>query len=130
MRLLAFALLVAAVTDLAHAAPAADPPALSCRGEEPFWGLETEGTSARFSEPGLEILVRGEVDELSWLPPGWIVWRSAPSEPRVIAVLRQEACLSTMTDEPWRTHRAVLVRGSQPAAAGCCTVTIPRPRPD
>ena len=46
---------------------------LSCRGEEPFWGLEADDLAGRFSEPGAERALPGRLDALDWLPPGWLV---------------------------------------------------------
>jgi uncharacterized membrane protein len=99
---------------------------LSCRGEEPFWAIEADGEMARYSEPGAEAVFSGGLEELGWLPPGWLAWRSAAGEPRLALVLRREACYSTMADGPPSSHRAILLLDGRPAAAGCCEVTPPR----
>lgn len=99
--------------------------ALSCRGEEPFWGLEARAGGATLTRPGEgDLVLRGRLDDLAWLPPGWLVWRSEGPGPRLVATLRAETCRSAMADDaPPGTHRVVLVEGDRPAAAGCCTVT-------
>jgi uncharacterized membrane protein len=113
-------------------APAADAPsgkesAISCRGEEPFWGLEASRTEAVMTTPDGRTQRAGTLDVLDWLPPGWLVWRSAATEPRLVLVLRAEACFSTMADEPPRSHRALLIDGDARPAAGCCSLTTPEP---
>ncbi|HYN37912.1 MAG TPA: hypothetical protein VES39_01530 [Rhodospirillales bacterium] len=103
--------------------PASAPASLSCRGEEPFWGLDLTPTAAMMTTLDGRTERTGSLDVLDWLPPGWLVWRSAPAEPRLVAVLRAEACFSTMADEPARSHRVLLIEGDARAAAGCCTVS-------
>lgn len=96
--------------------------ALTCRGEEPFWALDANRRVGRFAEPGMERVMPGQLDALDWLPPGWLVWRSTGPE-RLVLTLRAESCASTMADTPPLSHRAILVRGERPAAAGCCSIT-------
>jgi uncharacterized membrane protein len=96
--------------------------ALTCRGEEPFWALDANRRVGRFAEPGAERVMPGRLDALDWLPPGWLVWRSTGPE-RMVLTLRAESCASTMADTPPVSHRAILVRGERPAAAGCCSIT-------
>jgi hypothetical protein len=58
------------------------------------------------------------------MPPGWLAWRSEPTEERLVVVLRAERCASTMADEAPRSHRALLIRGNARAAFGCCFVKL------
>jgi uncharacterized membrane protein len=114
---------------LLFAAPAAAlaqepvPQMLHCVGEEPFWGLRANATTGLWSEPGAEALYQGTLDMLDWLEPGWLAWHGAGAAGPLVAVLRREACHSTMADGPPRDYRAILVRGAR-TMAGCCTVTV------
>lgn len=120
------ALVVALVGPSALAAAKAVPVGLSCRGEEPFWRLEANRSNALLTRLGAsEQVLKGELDDLGWLPPGWLVWRSTQAgQTPLVITLRAETCRSTMADEaPPGTHRAILVAGGDAAVTGCCTVT-------
>lgn len=96
---------------------------IACRGEEPFWGLRADRARAVIATPDGERIIAGTLEVLDWLPPGWLVWRNAAGEAPLVAVLRAEACSSTMADEPPRGHRVLLIDGDKRVMAGCCTVT-------
>jgi uncharacterized membrane protein len=98
----------------------------NCRGEEPFWHVELTGSSAKLSQPGSAAQTfKGEMKNLSYLKPPWIVWRGTAgglTEPLVL-VMRQEQCHSTMADGPAMPYRAILSLRPGEAATGCCTTT-------
>jgi uncharacterized membrane protein len=122
-RLSAVALFVAALLSAGAAMAQELPPIdLSCRGEEPFWSLEANQSAGVLRTPDSEMKFSGSLDDLDWLPPGWLAWRSRGAGERVAAVLRREPCRSTMADTPPVDYRVILIVGDRPAAAGCCTV--------
>jgi uncharacterized membrane protein len=102
---------------------------LDCRGEEPFWNVEANRTSARYSSLGprgkREVVFRGSLQTLSFLSPPVTVWRGdsthLPKETLVLS-LREESCSSTMKDGPALSHRAILSLRPGEAVTGCCTV--------
>ena len=102
---------------------------LDCRGEEPFWRVEANRTSAQYSSLGprgkREIVFRGSLQTMSFMQPPMTVWRGdsthLPKETLILS-LREEACKSTMADGPALTHRAVLSLKAGDAATGCCTI--------
>ncbi len=102
---------------------------LDCRGEEPYWRVDTGRVSALYSSLGprgkREVVFSGSLQTLSFLTPPVIVWRGdsthLPKETLVLS-LREEACASTMKEGPALTHRAVLSLRSGEAVTGCCTV--------
>lgn len=96
---------------------------ITCRGEEPFWQLRGDRMRAVMTTPDGERVIAGTLEVLAWLPPGWLVWRNAAGETPLVAVLRAEACTSTMADEPARSHRVLVIDGDRRVMAGCCTVT-------
>lgn len=113
------AVLLSAGTAMSQELPPID---LSCRGEEPFWSLEANQSAGVLKTPDAEQKFSGSLDDLAWLPPGWLAWRSRGGEARVAAVLRREPCRSTMADTPPVDYRVILIVGDRPAAAGCCAV--------
>jgi uncharacterized membrane protein len=120
--LLAAGLAAAAVGPASAASP---PPVLRCVGEEPFWTLAITETSAALDRMGEGTVTQaGQLDRLDWLPPGWLVWRSGDSDGArpVVAVVRTEACASTMADGPPRTHRVILTGAYDRTVTGCCTL--------
>lgn len=102
---------------------------LDCRGEEPFWNVNANRTSARYSSLGpkgkREVVFSGSLQTLSFLTPPVTVWRGdsthLPKETLVVS-LREEACKSTMAEGPAFTHRAILSVRSGEAVTGCCTI--------
>ena len=102
---------------------------LDCRGEEPFWNINANRTSARNSSLGpkgkREVVFSGSLQTLSVLTPPMTVWRGdsthLPKETLVVS-LREEACKSTMAEGPALTHRAILSVRSGEAVTGCCTI--------
>ena len=129
MRNRTFGMIAAAIfmAMTAHTALAANNPQagveIACRGEEPFWGLRADRTRAVMTTLDGERVVAGRLEVLEWLPPGWLVWRNAAGAAPLVAVLRTEACFSTMADEPARRHRVLVIDGDERVMAGCCTVT-------
>ena len=102
---------------------------IQCRGEEPFWQLDANRTTATFNRvaarPGREVIFRGAPQSLYFLKPAALVWRGdsthLPRETLVLA-LREEACRSTMADGAASTWRALLSLRPGEALTGCCTV--------
>jgi uncharacterized membrane protein len=105
------------------AASALMPQTFDCRGEEPFWHVKVEGTTATLSRPGAaEQSYKGHLRTLSYLKPQWLVFRSASAgsgEPLVLT-MRQESCYSTMADGPAMPYLAVLSLRADEVATGCC----------
>lgn len=100
---------------------------LECRGEEPFWGLKTSGSTATFSQPGGEQKFQGKLQEFGFLKPPGMVWRGASDTEQVLVLtVREEACSSTMADGPPMTHRAMLSLPGR-AMTGCCKLTRAAP---
>lgn len=100
---------------------------LECRGEEPFWSLKANGSSATFTQPGGEQKFQGKLQEFSYLKPAGMVWRGASeSEQVLVMTVREESCSSTMADGPAMTHRAMLSMPGR-AMTGCCKVTRAAP---
>jgi uncharacterized membrane protein len=96
---------------------------LECRGEEPFWGLKTNGSAATFTQPGSEEKFQGKLQEFGFLKPPGMVWRGASdSEQVLVLTIREESCASTMADGPPLSHRAMLSLPGR-AMTGCCKVT-------
>lgn len=129
MRNRTFGMIAAAIfmAMTAHTALAANNPQagveVACRGEEPFWGLRADRTRAVMTTLDGERVVAGRLEVLEWLPPGWLVWRNAAGEAPLVAVLRTEACFSTMADDPARSHRVLVIDGDERVMTGCCAVT-------
>jgi uncharacterized membrane protein len=102
---------------------------IQCRGEEPFWQVDANRTTATFNrlaaKGSREVIFRGAPQSLSYLKPMALVWRGdsthLPRETLVIA-LREEACRSTMADGPALGWRAILSLKPGEALSGCCTV--------
>ncbi|MEP7330236.1 MAG: hypothetical protein ABI777_13585 [Betaproteobacteria bacterium] len=102
---------------------------LDCSGEEPFWRVDANRTSAQFSSPGTkgkrQVEFRGGLQALPLVPPPTIVWRGESTQlPKqtLVLSLREEACKSTMKDGPALSHRAILSLKAGEAATGCCTI--------
>jgi uncharacterized membrane protein len=103
---------------------------LQCRGEEPFWGVDANRTTATFNRLAAkgtrEVIFRGAPQSISFLKPAAVVWRGdsthLPRETLVIT-LREEACRSTMADGPPSAWRAILSLKPGEALTGCCTLT-------
>jgi uncharacterized membrane protein len=100
------------------------PQAISCRGDEPSWSLEAGQDIAKLTRPGGTVAVRGRLDVLDWLQPGWLVWRGGGARQLLTVTLRAEECRSTMAETPPMTHRAILVSNAADPVAGCCTVKL------
>lgn len=116
-----FALAILTVTALT-------PQTLECRGEEPFWHIELNDSSAKLSRPGAtEQTFRGAMQRLSDLKPHWLIWRSASAEAGepLVLILREEACHSTMAEGAAMPYRALLSIRPAEVATGCC-----KPRAD
>jgi len=102
---------------------------IQCRGEEPFWQVDANRTTATFNrlaaKGSREVIFRGAPQSLSYLKPMALVWRGdsthLPRETLVIA-LREEACRSTMADGPALGWQAILSLRPGEALSGCCTV--------
>jgi uncharacterized membrane protein len=100
-----------------------------CRGEEPFWQLDANRTTAVFnrliSKGNREVIFRGAPQSFPDLKPAALVWRGdstrLPRETLVVA-LREETCRSTMTDGPTTYWRAFLSQKTGEALTGCCSV--------
>jgi uncharacterized membrane protein len=121
------ALLSAATTVTAQQAVVVQ--GIQCRGEEPFWSVDANRTTATFNSLAArgnrEVIFRGAPQAFSYLKPMALVWRGdsthLPRETLVIA-LREEACRSTMADGPASAWRALLSLKPGEALTGCCTV--------
>ncbi len=100
-----------------------------CRGEEPFWHIDANRSSAQYRALGSkgkrEVVFRGMLQTLSWLTPPVVAWRGDSTHlPRetLVVTLREEECRSTMKEGPAASHRAILSLKAGEAATGCCTV--------
>jgi uncharacterized membrane protein len=102
---------------------------IACRGEEPFWQLDANRTTAVFNrlvtKGNREVIFRGAPQSIAYLKPQALVWRGdsthLPRETLVVA-LREETCGSTMADNQVSPWRALLSLKTGEAMTGCCTV--------
>lgn len=138
MRTPALSLLTTVAVSVAATLACAQPPAppaqpivaqqLSCRGEEPFWKLDVTRTTGVLQRTGGKarqvVEFRGEFAAVASVAPPSLVWRGdsthLPND-TVVAVLREEACRSTLADAPLAWRGIVSVRAGE-TLAGCCTV--------
>lgn len=115
------------ITAVAADAPAADPEDLSytCYGNEPFWRIEMNQTSAVLTTPGADEIENhvfaGRLDTFDFLDPPWRFWRGRNTgDGELVVVARKETCEDTMADEAVFDHRAVVSFPEGRAATGCC----------
>ena len=102
---------------------------LLCRGEEPFWQLDANRTTAVFNrlvtKGNREVVFRGAPQIITDPKPQALVWRGDSTHlPRetLVVMLREETCRSTMADSQATLWRALLSMKTGEALAGCCTV--------
>lgn len=107
---------------------------LSCRGNEPFWSFQAGQDTAQLSELGSEERsFSGRLRRLGYLDPPWSVWRGreVPAEGsggqpgEIVATLRAEVCLDTMSEEGGPFDQRVLL--SMPDGrllTGCCRSVV------
>jgi uncharacterized membrane protein len=104
------------------------PPQLRCQGNEPFWNLEIVDTKGRWSALG-DDGPRTLRARWHWDPsttPASLDWRSRDVDDRlfVFAVVTEETCLDSMSDEtPPFSHRITVQVSGRGAATGCCRST-------
>jgi len=98
-----------------------------CQGNEPFWSLDTNQTSAVLSRPGTngtdKTLYKGHFHDRSYFQPPVSVWRGKKDEDTLVAVIRQEACSDTMKDGPAFSHSVIMSAPWLEAVSGCCRQT-------
>lgn len=102
-------------------------PGYICSGNEPFWRIALDPTSAVLSRPGgsgvEDDVFAGRLDVFAYLDPPWSVWRGrnlGQDGGELMIVVREEKCLDTMADDAVFNHRAIVSFEEGPAAAGCC----------
>jgi uncharacterized membrane protein len=99
---------------------------LACRGNEPFWQLQIDGSTAtyqRLGDPAIELA--GVPTPLDYLPRPELVWhgRAAPLDGDLVARITVEPCLDTMSDRKGSTAFSHRIRISMPGGevlTGCC----------
>ncbi len=131
-----------------EAAPATDPEAprhdtdgpgaFNCRGNEPFWTLEIDGTAAVYSRltgvtPPKDHPLQGTLQARDFLRPPLFAWRGRGelASGDVVAMITGERCLDTMSDGEGQSAFDYTVRVSMPAGellTGCCNAGV-RPAP-
>ncbi len=107
---------------------------LRCQGNEPFWSFQAGQESAQLEELGAEgRSFSGRLQRLGYLDPPWSVWRGREVTPEgeaaqgsdLVAALRAEVCLDTMSDEGGPFDQRVLL--SLPDGrllTGCCRSVV------
>lgn len=101
---------------------------LSCRGNEPFWSLDIDTTSAQerslLPDGIFERAYAGQLSTFGFLDPPWAVFRGQTEDAEtVVLVAREETCVDTMKGEAF-DQRAVVSFPNGLAATGCCHASL------
>lgn len=111
---------------LARLAGAAPPPVLICRGHEPVWSLQLQGSSGTLAKAGgAPVRLEGELREASGGSSPSFVFRgkAAPAED-LVATITTEACAGSGSDGAL-TYTARVSLASGELLLGCCTAASP-----
>jgi uncharacterized membrane protein len=102
---------------------------VTCGGDEPFWQFDATRTTGVLQRTGGKarqvVEFRGELRRLAAVEPPSMVWRGSSTHlpnDTLVAVLREEACKSTMADTPPLPWRAIVSVRAGETLAGCCTL--------